>query len=147
MMCEHPSCVVACPIDGATYRRIDDGITVIDKELCDGCNLCVEACPYDARYAIDNPDGYFGSLLNEYEEKAYVNKAPGSVDKCDFCLSRSDDGETPDPTCVRACVTKARVFGLKEDLEGEIAARSGQQLMPEQGTNPRVIYLPKIEKQ
>lgn len=146
MLCGNPPCVTVCPVEGATYRRPEDGITVIDKELCNGCGYCIDACPYGARYAIETGDGYFGAQLNEYEEKAYVNMPAGTVDKCDFCLSRSSDGETPDPTCVKACITNARVFGQIEDLQGEIDTRAGFQLMPEEGTGPFVYYLPRIDK-
>ena len=61
--CEHPPCVSVCPT-GATWKREEDGIVVVDSEICIGCKYCIQACPYDARFV--NPD-------------------TGSADKCDFC--------------------------------------------------------------
>jgi len=141
--CENPLCVPVCPIDGATYRR-EDGIVVIDKELCDGCGHCIEACPYGARYAISSPDGYFGAQLSPYEEVAYVGKEEGTVDKCDFCLEYSG-GADPNPVCVKACQVEARIFGELDALQGMIAARGGATYLPEEGTSPVVFYLPVVD--
>ena len=63
--CENAPCVEACP-SGATTKR-EDGIVVIDKEVCIGCKACVSACPYGARYFYESETGYFGEL-NEYEQ-------------------------------------------------------------------------------
>lgn len=44
--CETPDCADACP-ENAIVKR-EDGLVVLDDELCSGCGICVEACPYDA---------------------------------------------------------------------------------------------------
>ena len=44
MHCRKPSCLEACPED-AIHKR-SDGIVLIDKEKCTGCQLCMPACPY-----------------------------------------------------------------------------------------------------
>lgn len=144
MMCAEPACIEVCPVENATYIN-DEGITVVDKELCIGCKLCMDACPYQARYLIESPEGYYGEELSPYEEAAYVNMKANTVDKCDFCISRSDDGKTPDPACVKACMTNARVFGEVESMQELIDSRQGYQLQPELGTDPRVYYLPVIK--
>lgn len=145
MMCSNPACVPVCPT-GATSIREEDGIVVIDKEKCIGCQSCMKACPYGARYYIADGDGYFGSDLNEYEATVYDAKQmlPKTVDKCDFCIGHSDDGK-PDPVCVKACFTEARKFGPIEEIKAEVEKRGGSVLNPEAGTEPNVYYLPVVE--
>ena len=49
--CTHPACVQVCPT-GATYRSVD-GVVLIDEKYCIGCQYCVQACPYGARFFND----------------------------------------------------------------------------------------------
>ena len=142
MQCENPPCVAVCP-QGATTIRDEDGIVVIDKEKCIGCKSCMEACPYGARYLVQSEDGYFGSELNEYESVAYENMPKMTVDKCDFCIEHSGDGK-PDPVCVKACMAEARLFGDLDEMKKLVAERGGEAYLPEEGTEPRVFYLPTI---
>jgi carbon-monoxide dehydrogenase iron sulfur subunit len=64
-------CVEACPT-GALYVDEKRGIVRFDTKKCDGCKLCVDACPYHAIFI--HPD---------YE---YIFKCDlcggGSVQKC-----------------------------------------------------------------
>ena len=46
--CDTPACVTVCPT-GASYKRADDGIVLVDEDMCIGCGLCAWACPYGAR--------------------------------------------------------------------------------------------------
>ena len=55
MHCEDADCVSVCPT-GASYKRAEDGIVLVDQEKCMGCNLCAWACPYGAR-ELDSTDG------------------------------------------------------------------------------------------
>src|SRR5690554_148939 len=41
--CDNPPCVPVCPVE-ATFQR-QDGIVVVDNEVCVGCAYCVQACP------------------------------------------------------------------------------------------------------
>jgi sulfite dehydrogenase (quinone) subunit SoeB len=42
--CEEPACVTVCPT-GASFKRAEDGIVLVDPETCIGCKLCAWACP------------------------------------------------------------------------------------------------------
>lgn len=94
--CDKAPCVKACPT-GATFKR-EDGVVVVDKDLCIGCGLCIDACPYGARY-IDP--------LND------------KVDKCDFCIDRVTQRE--EPYCVLTCIASARIFGDLDDPNSKVS--------------------------
>jgi Fe-S-cluster-containing dehydrogenase component len=46
-------CVKACPT-GALYPDDGKGIVRLDRNKCDGCKLCIDACPNDAIF--EHPD-------------------------------------------------------------------------------------------
>lgn len=119
--CSDPNCVSVCPT-GATWKRDEDGIVVVDKDICIGCKYCVQACPYDQRF---------------------INADTGSADKCDFCIHRVSQGL--EPACVEACPSRARIFGDLNDPESEVAKLVAQNpvtvLRPEKGTHPNVYYI------
>jgi tetrathionate reductase subunit B len=119
--CRHPNCVDVCPT-GATYKREEDGIVVVDPDICIGCKYCVQACPYDARFP---------------------NPVTGTADKCDFCLHRVSQGL--EPACVETCIGGARIFGDLNDPQSEIsraiATNPLSVLRPGMGTEPNVYYI------
>ncbi|PKN29833.1 MAG: 4Fe-4S ferredoxin, partial [Deltaproteobacteria bacterium HGW-Deltaproteobacteria-20] len=47
MQCEDHPCTLDCPT-GATYAN-ENGVVVVDPEVCIGCGNCVTMCPYGAR--------------------------------------------------------------------------------------------------
>ena len=126
--CETPDCVTVCPT-GASYKRAEDGIVLVDEDKCIGCKLCWWACPYGAR---------------EYSE------VRGVMQKCTLCVDRiyntTFDEYDRQPACVMACPTRARHFGDLGDVDSTVsklvAARSGYDLMPEMGYAPTNKYLP-----
>ncbi len=157
MHCEDPPCMDVCPT-GATQQRAD-GIVWIDKDLCIGCRYCMLACPYSARYFYEQevpyfarngqPDAVLGpNLLQDgktpFEVEGYTRHAVGTVEKCDFCSARVDQGL--EPACVANCITKARIFGDLDDPESDVSGlvrdKGAAVLNPEVGCNPSVFYLP-----
>lgn len=140
MHCEKAPCVANCP-SGASIKR-EDGIVIVDKSVCTGCGTCVEACPYDARFVRQDDLGYFGEELNEYETVMYVDMPKMTADKCTFCAERIDAGKGQVQACVAACPAGARVFGDLDEIKAQAEAGGGYQLLPEEGTNPSVWYLP-----
>jgi len=148
MQCEEPSCLEVCPT-GATMKT-EEGIVVVDKDKCMGCKYCIMACPYGARYSVDEWESYFpdGLPLSPYEEftkKAWEEKSGvGVATKCDFCRERVAEGRNP--ACVDACPAHARTFGDLDDPDSEISylikTYRGEVLNPEFGNKPKVYYLP-----
>lgn len=149
--CDDPPCVPVCPV-GATWKREEDGIVVVDYDICIGCRYCVTACPYGARY-FDFGDNYY-EPLNAFEEqpsheygrtwdRTNGGSPIGNVRKCTFCLHRLARGE--EPACVQTCMPRARIFGDLNNPESEIsrliAERRHTRLKEELGTEPKVYYL------
>lgn len=143
--CEDAPCEKVCP-SGATYTR-DDGIVMVDSDLCIGCGSCAVACPYDQRSEM-SPElfkqGLFGDgKLTPFEEQGYARFTPGMVTKCDFCSGRVDAGL--DPACVVTCPTDARIFGDLDDPDSKpsqlIRERGGRPPLPEKNTRPKVFYV------
>ncbi|HEY1364834.1 MAG TPA: 4Fe-4S dicluster domain-containing protein [Xanthobacteraceae bacterium] len=126
--CENPDCVTVCPT-GASYKRAEDGIVLVDADLCIGCKLCAWACPYGAREFDD--DG-------------------GIMKKCTLCVDRIYDPSLAEaeriPACVAACPTSARHFGDLGDPASAVSRlvteRGGFGVMPELGYRPVGKYLP-----
>jgi len=44
--CTDAPCVKACPTEPKAMFKTPEGVTMHDAELCIGCRLCQEACPY-----------------------------------------------------------------------------------------------------
>jgi Fe-S-cluster-containing dehydrogenase component len=42
--CDDAPCVTVCPT-GASYKRREDGIVLVNESTCIGCGLCAWACP------------------------------------------------------------------------------------------------------
>ncbi|MCJ7569349.1 MAG: 4Fe-4S dicluster domain-containing protein [Anaerolineales bacterium] len=120
--CEDPQCLAVCPT-GATFKR-EDGIVLVDRDRCIGCQYCIMACPYDVR---------------SFEEDT------GVISKCTFCSHRVDVGL--EPSCVHHCIGRARIFGDLNDPNSEVSKlikESGDKvytLRPELGTKPSVHYI------
>jgi Fe-S-cluster-containing dehydrogenase component len=130
--CDNAPCVTVCPT-GASYKRTEDGIVLVNEDACIGCGLCAWACPYGARE---------------------LDAAEGVMKKCTLCIDRIYNENLPEvdriPACVRTCPAGARHFGDLGDPDSAVsrlaAERGGIDLMPELGTKPVNKYLPPRPK-
>ncbi len=102
--CEHPLCSDACPI-GAIKKREEDGIMVVDRERCQGKDMCEMFCKKACPYGIPQ----FGD-----EENA-------KMQMCTLCLDRLLEGKKP--ICVDACPMRALDAGPLDDLKKKYGNR------------------------
>lgn len=140
--CQDPPCLRACPT-GATTQR-EDRVVLVNQDKCIGCKACMEACPYEARFFLEDIRGYYPDHLTPFEQVGYKRHQKGTVCKCTFCADRVEKGL--EPACVQTCPTIARVFGDLDDPNSDVSRlireRNCIQLRPEQGTRPSVYYIP-----
>ncbi len=126
--CDEADCVTVC-LTGASYKRAEDGIVLVNPDTCIGCKLCSWACPYGAR---------------EYDEDERVMK------KWTPCIDRIYNKTLAEaervPACVSTCPVQARHFGDLGDPDSAVsrlvADRGGVALMPELGYRAVNRYLP-----
>ncbi len=91
MHCHDPKCIEACPQNAISQRG--DGIVLIDGDTCNGCRMCLEACPF--------------GVIQFDEDK-------GIARKCDLCVERLDKGKQP--ACAAACVSHCIYAGEVADV-------------------------------
>ena len=95
--CENPACTMVCPT-GACMKSEEDGVILIDPDVCIGCRGCQNACPFHC---------------NNYNQEMRI------MDKCTLCFERRQNGE--EPACVRNCAGGALHFGDISDPESEVS--------------------------
>lgn len=89
--CSNPVCLRICTCGAVSKDQL--GFVTIDPGTCDGCQMCMIACPYHAP---------------RFDERS------GRVSKCDGCHDRVRSGLGP--ICVEACPQRALDFGIYDDL-------------------------------
>lgn len=155
MHCDNPPCVRGCPV-GATYKRTD-GIVIQDNDRCIGCRSCIAQCPYSARaFNWSEPPHTEAELQATYSPDLTYPHRKGTVEKCGFCAHMLVQGKLP--VCATACTMGAIYFG--DELEDAVTNARGEtiqlskavrkgaafRLMEELGTEPRVYYLPPVNR-
>lgn len=139
LMCQHcqnPPCVDVCPT-GASFRRAD-GIVLVDKHTCIGCRYCMLACPYKARSFVHE---------NLTDQKPWSPRGKGTVESCNLCVHRIDEGKGRGPACAQACKRvghRALLFGDLNDPASSVAKataeQKSQELRADLGLNTGVRY-------
>ena len=78
MHCQNTPCYYACPT-GATYKT-PEGVVMVDQDKCIGCEACVTACPYDARYRYELEDVEVNKKL--FGEEFSIHQSPYPYSEC-----------------------------------------------------------------
>ena len=126
--CAEPICAKACPVDAIT-KRVNDGIVVVDREVCIGseeCKFaCLKACPYDVPQ--------FGVETN------------AKMQKCGLCLERWMENKKP--ICVEACPMRALDAGSLEELKAKYGdIQEAESFVYSHRVMPSIIFKSKIPK-
>ena len=99
--CVRAPCLEVCPT-GAIIRTEFDTV-VIQSDACNGCRLCIAACPFGV---ID------------------INPASDTAQKCTLCYDRLQVGM--EPACSQACPTDSIRFGTIRELKQQAESRVRQ---------------------
>jgi Fe-S-cluster-containing dehydrogenase component len=89
--CSKAPCKEACPVEAIS--RNEQGIVLIDDDLCIGCRECVEACP-------------FGAMQFEDHQEVAI--------KCDLCVQRLAESKLP--ACMSVCPTACIRFNDRKNI-------------------------------
>ena len=152
MHCANPPCMAVCPTT-ATRRR-PDGVVSIDYDLCIGCAYCAVACPYQARYKVNEYSYAYDEPIAPERQRADLRRI-GVSTKCTFCIDRVDAGlakglvpgidPEATPACVNGCIAGALHFGDIDDVDSNVSRLLAENLsfrMHEHlGTEPGFYYL------
>jgi anaerobic dimethyl sulfoxide reductase subunit B (iron-sulfur subunit) len=114
MHCVKPACAAVCPT-GAIIKRAEDGIVVVDRDKCNGCQECFYACPFGIPQ--------FGH--------------DGIMQKCDFCIESGGE-----PACAASCPAEAIHYGTMEGLAELATGKSAERLTGP--TEPSIFITNKL---
>ncbi len=121
--CENPVCLQVCPVQAITKR--EDGIVILDTNICIGCRYCSWACPYGA---------------------PQFDQEKGVMTKCDFCANLQDQGLNP--ACVDACVMRCLDYGELDELRAKYGTENAIEPLPTADiTHPSLVLTPHKNSQ
>jgi len=110
MHCQNPPCADLCPWGAA--RKLENGITRIDSDICLGGAKCESVCPWHI------PQRQTGVGL--YLDLLPAFAGNGVMYKCDRCYNRLEKGELP--ACIEVCPENVQKIGPREEIIKEAHA-------------------------
>ena len=110
MHCQNPPCADLCPWGAA--RKLKNGITRIEADICLGGSKCKDVCPWDI------PQRQTGVGL--YLDLLPAFAGNGVMYKCDRCYDRIETGKLP--ACIEACPENVQTIGPRSEIVKEAHA-------------------------
>jgi Fe-S-cluster-containing dehydrogenase component len=104
MHCQNPPCANMCPWGAA--RKMENGTTLIDSDICLGGNKCQDVCPW----SIPQRQTGVGLYLDLMPSLA----GNGVMYKCSRCYDRVAGGGQP--ACIEACPEQAQTIGERSEI-------------------------------
>jgi Fe-S-cluster-containing dehydrogenase component len=110
--CPDAPCIEECPTS-ALYKDIETGLTLVDEDKCNGCKLCLQACPYGSPQF--------------YDDKIYL---------CDLCLHRIGEKRQKgrQTACEAACPARAIHVGTADEISVLIGKKAAERADKEKST-------------
>jgi len=99
--CVRAGCLEVCPTNAIIRTEFDT--VVIQSDTCNGCGMCIPACPFGV---ID------------------INPVSKTAQKCTLCYDRLQGGL--EPACSKACPTDSIRFGPVQEMRVQAARRVEQ---------------------
>ncbi len=148
MQCENAPCVRVCPV-GASFHDAE-GLVLVDQDRCIGCRMCMAACPFGARYFVDEDPPAHVDPFSHPTPQYPVPQQKGTVGKCMLCVHYTAEGKLP--ACIEECGMYALYLG---DLVSDVATNGKETVRlskfldendafrwkEELSTGPRVYYI------
>ncbi len=110
MHCQNPPCADLCPWGAA--RKLKNGITRIDADICLGGAKCEDVCPWH----IPQRQTGVGLYLDILPSLA----GNGVMYKCDRCYNRLEEGKLP--ACIEVCPENVQKIGPRDEIIKEAHA-------------------------
>lgn len=67
--CKDTACADVCPVDCIYETRTDSPQSFVQPEECIDCGLCVDACPVEALFPIEEvPDKWKSWIARNYQQ-------------------------------------------------------------------------------